>query len=91
MLDPKGIYNLNLYSSVAKAKSRDYKSKLAIEPSENGSIFTATLDFHIGKLLSKLARKTVQQISQHMIEEGQNLKKILVILRVLNNINKFIC
>ncbi len=25
-----------------------------MEPSENGSIFTATLDFHMGKLLSKL-------------------------------------
>ena len=48
-----------------------------IEPSESGSIFTATLDFHMGKLLSKLAKKKVQQISQHMIEEGQNLKKIL--------------
>ncbi len=48
-----------------------------IEPSENGSIFTATLDFHMGKLLSKLAKKTMHQISQHMIEEGQNLKKIL--------------
>ncbi|MFX0167251.1 MAG: SRPBCC family protein [Promethearchaeota archaeon] len=48
-----------------------------IEPSENGSIFTANLDFHMGKLLSKLVKKKVQQISQHMIEEGQNLKKIL--------------
>lgn len=48
-----------------------------IEPSENGSIFTATLDFHMGKLLSKLAKKTMQQISQHMFEEGENLKKIL--------------
>jgi hypothetical protein len=48
-----------------------------IEPSQNGSIFTATLDFHLGKLLSKIAKKTVQNISQHMIEEGKNLKKIL--------------
>ncbi|MFX1448208.1 MAG: SRPBCC family protein [Promethearchaeota archaeon] len=48
-----------------------------IEPSENGSIFTATLDFHMGKLISKVAKKKVQQISQHMIEEGENLKKIL--------------
>ncbi|MFW9827728.1 MAG: SRPBCC family protein [Candidatus Thorarchaeota archaeon] len=48
-----------------------------IEPSENGSIFTATLDFHMGNLLSKLAKKKVQQISQHMIEEGVNLKNIL--------------
>lgn len=48
-----------------------------MEPSEKGSIFTATLDFHMGKLLSKLIKKKVQQISQHMIEEGENLKKIL--------------
>ena len=48
-----------------------------IEPSENGINFTATLDFHMGKLISKLAKKRVQQISQHMIEEGENLKKIL--------------
>ena len=48
-----------------------------IEPSKNGSIFTATLDFHMGKLLSKIAKKKVQQISQHMIEEGENLKQIL--------------
>lgn len=48
-----------------------------MKDSENGSIFTATLDFHMGKFLSKLAKKTVQQISQHMVEEGQNLKKIL--------------
>ncbi|MFW9951217.1 MAG: SRPBCC family protein [Candidatus Thorarchaeota archaeon] len=48
-----------------------------IEPSKNGSIFTATLDFHMGNLLSKLVKKKVQQISQHMKEEGENLKKIL--------------
>lgn len=48
-----------------------------MESSENGTIFTATLDFHMGKLLSKLAKKKVQHISQHMIEEGENLKKIL--------------
>jgi len=48
-----------------------------IEPSENGSIFTATLYFHMGKLLSKIAKKKAQEISQHMIEEGENLKKIL--------------
>lgn len=48
-----------------------------IEPSKNGSIFIATLDFHMGNLLSKLVKKKVQQISQHMKEEGENLKKIL--------------
>jgi hypothetical protein len=29
------------------------------------------------KLLSKLAKKSVGFITQHMIEEGENLKKIL--------------
>ncbi|MFX0178148.1 MAG: SRPBCC family protein [Candidatus Hodarchaeota archaeon] len=48
-----------------------------IEPSENRSIFTATLDFHMGKTISKLFKKKVRQVSQHMIEEGENLKKIL--------------
>ena len=48
-----------------------------IEPTENGSLFTATLDFRMGKLLSKIAKKEVRQITQHMIEEGENLKQIL--------------
>ncbi len=48
-----------------------------IEPSDTGSIFTATLDFHMGKFLSKIVKKKVQKITQHMIEEGENLKKIL--------------
>lgn len=48
-----------------------------IEPTKNGSIFTATLDFHMGKMLSKLMKKKVREITQHMIEEGKNLKTIL--------------
>ncbi|NVM38176.1 MAG: hypothetical protein HWN81_21460, partial [Candidatus Lokiarchaeota archaeon] len=48
-----------------------------IETSKNGSIFIATLDFRMGKFLSKTAKKTVGKITQHMIEEGQNLKIIL--------------
>ncbi|MFW9999723.1 MAG: SRPBCC family protein [Candidatus Hodarchaeota archaeon] len=48
-----------------------------IETSKNCSIFTATLDFRMGKFLSKVAKKTVGKIVQHMIEEGQNLKIIL--------------
>jgi len=48
-----------------------------IEPSKNGSVFTATLDFRMGNLLSKIAKKKVKKISQHMMEEGENLKKIL--------------
>jgi len=48
-----------------------------IIPKGNKSIFKATLDFRMGKLLSKIAKKKVAQIKQHMIEEGENLKKIL--------------
>ena len=48
-----------------------------IIPQGNKSIFKATLDFRMGKLLSKIAKKKVAQIKQHMIEEGENLKKIL--------------
>jgi len=48
-----------------------------INPSDNGSIFTATLDFRMGNLFSKIAKKKVSEITQHMIEEGQNLKGIL--------------
>ncbi|MFX0076601.1 MAG: SRPBCC family protein [Candidatus Hermodarchaeota archaeon] len=48
-----------------------------MEPSENGTIFTATLDFHMGKFFSKILKKKVTQITQHMIEEGEYLKRIL--------------
>ena len=50
-----------------------------IIPQGDKSIFKATLDFRMGKLLSKIAKKKVAQIRQHMIEEGENLKKILEI------------
>lgn len=48
-----------------------------IEPTNNGSVFTATLDFHMGKLLSILMKKKVRQITRHMLEEGENLKTLL--------------
>lgn len=48
-----------------------------METSKNGSVFIATLDFRMGKFLSKIVKKTVAKIIQHMIEEGQNLKLIL--------------
>ena len=48
-----------------------------IEKTTNGCLFIATLDFRMGKFLSKIAKKTMQQIIQHMIEEGKNLKIIL--------------
>ncbi len=48
-----------------------------IEPSEKGSVVTATLDFRMGKFLFKIAKKIVKAISDHMKEEGNNLKQIL--------------
>jgi hypothetical protein len=53
------------------------RSTFEIEPSGNDSIFTATLDFRMGKLLSKVAKKSMNNIIKHMQEEGDNLKKIL--------------
>jgi hypothetical protein len=65
------------FKTVGSLKLLLYGGTFEIEPTENGSIFTATLDFRMGKLLSKLAKKSVGFITQHMIEEGENLKKIL--------------
>ncbi len=48
-----------------------------IIPQGNSSIFKATLDFRMGKFLSKVAKKKMNEIRQHMIEEGANLKNIL--------------
>ena len=73
-LIPKRLYR---FKTVGTLKLILAGGSFEIEPSENGSNFTATLDFHMGKLLSRLAKKKMQQISQHMIEEGQNLKQIL--------------
>ncbi len=42
-----------------------------------GSIFTATLSFRFGYLLSKLMLSRVDGIRRHMKEEGENLKRIL--------------
>lgn len=42
-----------------------------------GSVFTATLSFRFGWLLSKFAKKRVDAIRTHMREEGENLKEIL--------------
>ena len=48
-----------------------------IIPQGDNCIFKATLDFRMGKFLSKVAKKKMNEIRQHMIEEGKNLKKIL--------------
>ena len=49
----------------------------AIKPHKNGSIFTATLDFRFGAILSKLMPSKVEVLKKHMKEEGENLKKLL--------------
>ena len=48
-----------------------------IEPSGVGSLFTATLSFRLGWLLSVLAGRRVDAIRRHMREESQNLKRII--------------
>lgn len=42
-----------------------------------GSVFTATLSFRFGWLLSKIAKKRINAIRGHMREEGDNLKLLL--------------
>ena len=49
----------------------------SIKPSNGGSVFTATLSFRFGGLLSKVAGKRVEDIRVHMREEGENLKVLL--------------
>jgi len=44
---------------------------------DSGCIFTATLTFRSGKILSKIFKKQMEAIIKHMKEEGDNLKKIL--------------
>lgn len=73
-LIPKKLYS---FKTVGSLKLILIRGTFEIEPSKNGSIFIATLDFRMGKLLSKIAKKTVSNIIKHMIEEGQNLKIIL--------------
>jgi len=42
-----------------------------------GTKFTATLTFRMGKLLAKLAREQVAAFKEHMQEESRNLKQLL--------------
>ena len=48
-----------------------------IEPHGKGSIFTATLTFKFGFILSKFLAKRVNALKRHMKEEGENLKNML--------------
>jgi len=49
----------------------------SIEPSDGHSIFTATLKFPWGRILSKLFPAQLKALKIHMREEGENLKTIL--------------
>jgi hypothetical protein len=44
---------------------------------KGGSVFTATLSFRWGFLLSRLFPRKLEAIKAHMREEGENLKKLL--------------
>ena len=48
-----------------------------IEPTAEKTLFTATLSFRVGRLLSKLLKSRVEAFKLHMKEEGENLKKLL--------------
>ncbi|NPD90708.1 MAG: SRPBCC family protein [Asgard group archaeon] len=51
--------------------------KLIFEPKGSGTLFTATLDFRFGRLLTRFARKQKEELIKHMKEEGEILKKIM--------------
>lgn len=49
----------------------------SIKPYNGGSVFTATLSFRFGGLVSRVAKKRAKAIRLHMKEEGENLKELL--------------
>ncbi|WP_440947478.1 SRPBCC family protein [Methanosarcina sp. T3] len=49
----------------------------SIKPSNGGSVFTATLSFRFGGVISKVTGKRAEAIRLHMKEEGENLKALL--------------
>jgi hypothetical protein len=53
------------------------KGSFLLEKHGKGCLFTATLSFRFGKVLSLFAGKEILSIRQHMKEEGENLKRIL--------------
>ena len=73
-LIPNSFYE---FKAVGSLKLLVPRGTFEIIPKGNNSIFKATLDIRMGKFLSKIAKKKVNEIKQHMIEEGENLKKIL--------------
>ncbi|TFG14257.1 MAG: SRPBCC family protein [Promethearchaeota archaeon] len=53
------------------------KGSFMFESRGNKCLFTATLSFRMGNLLSKIAKEQVEAFKEHMKEEGENLKKII--------------
>ncbi|NHF59744.1 SRPBCC family protein [Flavobacteriaceae bacterium TP-CH-4] len=53
------------------------EGSFVIEPKGEGSIFTATLSFNFGHLLSQIAPIRIEAIKRHMKEEGENLKALV--------------
>lgn len=53
------------------------KGSFVIEPKGKNSIFTATLSFNLGRLLSKIVPNSFEAVQQHLKEEGENLKTLL--------------
>jgi len=53
------------------------RGSFIIEPKGVNTLFTATLTFRAGKLLTKIAKKQTELFVKHMEEEGKNLRNIL--------------
>ncbi len=53
------------------------RGSFEIDPVPTGCQVTATLVFRAGRILSRLGRKILEAVVQHMKEEGENLKKLI--------------
>lgn len=49
----------------------------AFENSGDGCLFTATITFRLGWLISKVFKSRMEGCTRHMREEGENLKRLL--------------
>lgn len=53
------------------------KGSFQFAATDFGCVFTATVSFRFGTLLSKIFRRQVEVVIKHMREEGENMKRIL--------------
>lgn len=57
------------------------KNRFEIQPSKNGSIFTARVHIRIGRIVKTFFKRKLEagllSVKKHMKEEGENLKRIL--------------